>query len=722
MADHRHPRRKPTSLKLSTDSIPPLYSSPPRTNAAWDRFEREPPFVDRPPDYPESSEEADADESDQEDSIVHKRRQTSPQIYLSPFQPSPRKTRRHPYPYHPPSPSLTSPRSRLYARSSALQRAAASSDTYLDSLLARSVHALEISNTLLQSSLATKSSMTAVLSPESPADDSLEQSATGLSKRIMKSKDLQRNWIDDLEEIGNRVDSLFGEQTEAEGGPEPRGEQELRTPVETPTPDATSPISQSLPTSSALPPTLAERRRGHQSPPLTVITPTLDGQLNYSTHDRSHFVAPPPRALTVYIGSDDTNPDAIKLPPTLGLRSSPQLAHPHLFQSATSSPLPSPASSRRGSFNNEQSAELAPTVRAYDILVSYVTPQRGFSKVTRSLPFGLSTSPVRPVSVRQNQVSPTCSEGSNTSATPKTSRGRSLTPLRTIQLDSQSGSPVPSSKPLTTPIEELSSPNSSSESDTQTNFAVTSLRRIFMDDQALAIEREKQLSASRSCTCDLVSDKFEIFIWFDTVSTSASSSRVRPPPQLVSPTTLPEAGTSHATASVTRLLTKNKHSSSTRPSSPPRHSSLRPPSLRSPTLSPTKNSPGLSPSPSLLNVPSFFGGGSGGSNNGSGRSTPNRVSFAALPESYASSKPGGPDEQFNREKRRKRKKSGSRTPSDARSGSRSLDDDSDEGAGWGRWAGWLLSGSNVGTTGLRLDQEARVEERVARWGIRPSPI
>jgi len=92
------------------------------------------------------------------------------------------------------------------------------------------------------------------------------------------------------------------------------------------------------------------------------------------------------------------------------------------------------------------------------------------------------------------------------------------------------------------------------------------------------------------------------------------------------------------------------------------------------------------------------------------------VSFAALPESYANSKPGGPDKQFNKERRRKRKKSGSRTPSDV------LDTDSDEGGGSGWWAGWLLSGNNAGGTGLRFDHEARVEERVARWGIRPSPM
>lgn len=205
------------------------------------------------------------------------------------------------------------------------------------------------------------------------------------------------------------------------------------------------------------------------------------------------------------------------------------------------------------------------------------------------------------------------------------------------------------------------------------------------------------------------------------MSNSTTGSRIRPPPQLVAPPSLPEASTSHATASVTRLLTKSKHSSSTRPPSPPRQSSLRSPLLRSPTLSPTKISPGPSPSPSLLNIPSFFGGGSGGSSNGSGRSTPNRVSFAALPESYANSKPGGPDEQFNRKRIRKRRKSGSWTPSDSRSERRNLDNDSDEGGGWW-WAHWLLSGNNIGGTGLRLDQETRIEERVARWGVRPSPI
>ena len=722
MADHSHPRRKFTPFSLSTDSAPPqlpVYSSPPRTGASWSRLEL---FADNPPDYPESSDEADADESDQEASVHNiKRRQVSPQIYVSPYQSSPRKNRRPPHHHHSPSPSLPSHRPRNYARTSAFpQHAATNSDSYLDSLLARSVHALEISNSLLQTSLST-SSMTTALSTDSPAEQSLEESTTGLSERITKSKDSHKNWIDDLEEIGKRVDSLFGQQAETGDSLRPQNNgRHSRNSVKPPSLDATSPVSQSLPISSGLPQTLAERRRGNNSPLLTVATPISEGQLNYTAHNRSHFVAPPPRALTVYIGSDDTDPDAITLPPTLGHRSPPQPVHPHLFQSSSSPTPSSPVSPRRGSLSagsngqnvGTRTSEFPATARAYDILSSYATRQRGSNKITRSQSFGSNTSPIRPVNIKRTQASPTRSESLDMSTSPNTSRGRSLTPIKTIQLGSQLNSPVFYSKPLTPPIEELPSANSSSESETQTNFAVTSLRRIFMDDQALAIERERQLSTSRSRTCNPVSDKQWDSNWFDIVSNSTSASRTRAPPQLLAPPTLPEASTSHATASVSRLLTKNKHSSSTRTSSPPPQSSLRSPSRLSPTLT-----PGISPSPSILSIPNFFGAGSGGSNNGSGRSTPNRVSFAALPESYANSKPGGPDEQFNREKRRKRKK-----PLSAQSRSRSLENDSDDGNGWGWWANWLLAASNAESTALRLDQESRMEERVARWGMRPSPM
>ena len=499
MADYRHPaKRKPPSV-LPPPQLP-VYSSPPKPGSGWSRFE---PFVDNPPDYPESSEEADADESDQE-VPAYKRRHPSPQAYLSPFQSSPRKTRRPPHQFHSPSPSLTSYRPRHYAKTSTSHHAATNSDSYLDSLLARSVHALELSNTLLQSSLTTpKSPMTVLPFSDSPTDESPEESATGLlSKRITKSKELQRSWIADFEEIGKRVDSLFGEETETEELPrKPSIGRGSNASVQSPTRDAATLVSQSLPISSGLPPSLSTRQRGKSSS-LTVGAPTPEGQLTYSAHSRNHFVDPPPRALTVYIGSDDADASAIKLPPTLGIRS-PQLTHSHLFQSPAPSASTSPVLSMRASFSNGQNVgtrtpELS--LRAHDILSSYVTPQRGSDRITRSQPFGSNASPVRPINTKRTHVSPTRSEGSSVPASPKISRGRSLSSLKTIQLDPSSNSPSFTSKPLTPPIEELS--NSSSESDSQTNFAVTSLRKIYMDDQALAMERERQLSASRSGMCD----------------------------------------------------------------------------------------------------------------------------------------------------------------------------------------------------------------------------
>jgi len=254
--------------------------------------------------------------------------------------------------------------------------------------------------------------MTAAPSTDPPADESLEESASGLSKRIMKSRDLQRSWIDDLEEIGKRVDSLFGEQTETEDGPGPSNGQGSRIPVKSPIwSAAATPISQSLPTSSGLLQTLTERRRG-QSSSSAAVSPTSEGQLNYSAHDRSHFVAPPPRALTVYIGSDDTDLGAIRLPLHLASDRHPQLTHSRLFQSATSSTSTSPVLSIRTGFGNGQGAAdpfagvVVGHAPAHDILSSYVTPRRGPGKITRSRSFGSNTSPIKPMNTKRTQPSP----------------------------------------------------------------------------------------------------------------------------------------------------------------------------------------------------------------------------------------------------------------------------------------------------------------------------
>ncbi|KDQ08239.1 hypothetical protein BOTBODRAFT_38070 [Botryobasidium botryosum FD-172 SS1] len=67
------------------------------------------------------------------------------------------------------------------------RRSFSQSDSYLDTLLERSVKALEISNNLLQSSIATKSSISALLVEDSEVDRSLDERAKFLSHRIETS-------------------------------------------------------------------------------------------------------------------------------------------------------------------------------------------------------------------------------------------------------------------------------------------------------------------------------------------------------------------------------------------------------------------------------------------------------------------------------------------------------------------------------------------------------
>ncbi|KDN35693.1 hypothetical protein RSAG8_11372, partial [Rhizoctonia solani AG-8 WAC10335] len=74
-----------------------------------------------------------------------------------------------------------------------LRRKRSGSDSYLDSLLARSVHALELSNALLQSSMTTQSSLSALLSRE----DQLDTHAQFLANQI-HTYDSRSVWVDDM--------------------------------------------------------------------------------------------------------------------------------------------------------------------------------------------------------------------------------------------------------------------------------------------------------------------------------------------------------------------------------------------------------------------------------------------------------------------------------------------------------------------------------------------
>ncbi|KAB5593219.1 hypothetical protein CTheo_3301 [Ceratobasidium theobromae] len=153
-----------------------------------------------------------------------------------------------------------------------LRRKRSSSDShYLDSLLARSVHALELSNALLQSSMATQTSLSTLLSHDDYAiDRPLDSHARFLATQISAS-DSRRAWLDD---ITRQVDSLVGP---------PIG------------------LSQSLP----------DAQNGFLSGQNAPET----GRLQHGERPRS----PPPRCMTVY--ADHTQPpDSILIPSTNGHR------------------------------------------------------------------------------------------------------------------------------------------------------------------------------------------------------------------------------------------------------------------------------------------------------------------------------------------------------------------------------------------------------------------
>ncbi|KAI0722364.1 hypothetical protein C8T65DRAFT_564961 [Cerioporus squamosus] len=663
-----HHRKRLSALRLSSDttvSTLPVYTSPPG--------QRHPDLPeipsDQPPAYPDSAEEADedTDSSDAESSTAA---------------------------FHVPSPPPSLPvsprrarRSQASSRSShrRQQSIASASDPYLDSLLARSVHALEMSNALLQSSMSTQTSLSAVLADDSVADRHLEQHAQRLTSRIRSNRDTQEAWMDDLEEITRRVDGLVRGEDSSEGEQDSRAE---------------APVSQSLPTTSGFSERMqqrSQRRRASQDSRQHHPSQSTSN-LQLSAHDRSHFVAPAPRALTMYIDSSEAA-DAIALPSTLGIR-------------APSRPPPTPLLNQ-GAFAHTPSASeqgLAPAntsvehhSRAAEMLASYVMPRSSSvssSPPTSSLRRRSSSSSAKTVKRPRKSKSPppALRLDASCSSSPTIRRSRSNTPIH--------GSPAPRQpRPLTPPIEELSTSSASSESATlHVDRTVESLRQIL----------EKQRSASQS------SGKGK--------AKSLNSAPPLPRPSLLSPPIpAPVAGTSNATASISRLFTRPRHNISTRAPSPPKHSSMKNRSA-GPSTPVTPAMP--SPAPSLLSVPSLFGLGdrtrSGGSS--SGASTPKRISFAEPAESYSSTKPEGSSSKFRATKTRSKSKSGGERgrKSNAKGKGKGGDDDS-EGDKPGWWTSWLLGAAGV--EGAPIGR-ARSEERYAyasargvssggTWAMRP---
>ncbi|GJE87532.1 hypothetical protein PsYK624_036150 [Phanerochaete sordida] len=574
-------RKRISNLRLSSDSTVttlPAYTSPP-----WQRqvvLEDDP--SDLPPEYPDSAEEADED-TDTEDETA--------QILYAP---------------HTASAPLTSPprrARRLQPSSRSKSRRSSSNDPYLDSLLARSVHALEMSNVLLQSSMSTQATLNNVLSRNSQDEALLEAHARNLSARITKDS----TWSADLDQISQGVEGLF----EDEGQSSRRASEDSTT-------------SQSLPASSSLS-TVAERMsRSHRR------RPSLDlrnASLNLSAHDRNDLIAPPPRAITLYVDSSE-DPAQITLPHTLGLRSSSRPA---------ATPLPAEGSfaSRRPLLLHSVGSESdLPKRSAMDLLSSVRNPPKPISTAHTSS----TASPSSSFRTRRGSTSTSTSTCTRKPRQSPRAGPSSVPPTRSPSRDSANRSPSSTRRIWDTPpiIELPSASSSESSDDLHVERTVSYLRNILENHpDPAASEKQKQKEAAR--------------------------------PTFLKPTpVIPVADASTATASVSRLFTKARHTSSTRPPSPPRHSALKGRSGRS--APPTPTSPALSLSGSWLSVSDAIGIGS------SGRSTPNRVSFIEPPDA----KQGGKDKSSLRTRSRSRSRGKGR-------GRGSEGDSSDTPGGWWTW-------------------------------------
>jgi len=606
-------RKRHSASRLSSETVQtlPEYSSPPRWPNAVSSVLLEGEESDRPPDYPTATDEGDADtEDDQEISYFPQH------LVASSKRRSPSYIRRRKHAMAPPPPPV---------------------DPFLDTLLERSVHALELSNALLQSSISTQTSLSTLLSPvENEPDRTLEVRARNLSTRIRVNSGMHTTWMDHLDDISKGVDKLLEDDS--------------------PSADESA-VSRSLPTFAA--PELRHRRK----PSLLELSgsSSSNSQLQYSHPARDRLIAPPPRALTQFVESS-TDPELIILPSTLGLRSTPS-THPRDLRTHFSEHFLQITPSQSSGSISEPNRDNGPS--AYNLLSNLV--KRSNSSDASSRFFG---SPTR----RGSESTESTERGSAMSSpssgrTIRCDRMRSRTQVSPPQSRPETPRQLPT--PLQPPLETLPASSSESLSSVESSSCfrtMQSLRRI-LDNQP------------SSLSVNDISRKEQV------LRRAPSFFPVTPPPA-------PLSATSAATASISRLLTKGRHSLSTRPPSPPAHSSLK---IRS--VPPTPAS-----SPSTLSLVDLFGNGVAkaiGSATPSPAGTPKRISFAELPESYSRSRPG-PSKLREKKAKKKAKCIKNKT--------------SQESTGWFKtwFGGGLIAGPSTGRW-----QEERFEDRMTRGWARP---
>lgn len=203
-------------------------------------------------------------------------------------------------------------------------------DPYLDSLLARSVHALELSNALLQSTISTKSSLASVLHSEDVLDRSLARQQRNISTTLREGQQMHAAWMGEMREVVEDVEDLFDDAAR------PHSMQDEYSPRAATATTGSLPSTSSSPLSSLSPRRLSTRALLPEH--ARTASSSSGGGLRRGERPRS----PPPRALTQYVSvahskgttAETTAPeDAIYLPSTTGLRAA---AHVEEFDSPTS--------------------------------------------------------------------------------------------------------------------------------------------------------------------------------------------------------------------------------------------------------------------------------------------------------------------------------------------------------------------------------------------------
>ncbi|KAH7105591.1 hypothetical protein BKA62DRAFT_690243, partial [Auriculariales sp. MPI-PUGE-AT-0066] len=594
-------------------------------------------YSDKPPDYhqSQSADEADLDDSDQEqDRDYFTRAPTSP-FRKRQLAGTSRRT-------SPNQPTSSDP---------------------LDALLARSVHALEMSNVLLQSTMTTRSNLNASMAQDRLLDRNLELSAAVLNNRIRDTHDAQSGWMDDLHAVVRDVRDLY---------------------------DDPSALSRSLPSGSTGSPHLLHgrlrsepeprnhRRRSSQSH-ADDCRPHL--RLSSSPPRVGQYMSPPPRAMTQYVsvasehgdaGESTADPSSIFMPSTIGLQSSSHLSsfrsilpqrRPDVLhlQHANSSTPGFIQYGRHASFSDPASwsANNHRRSRPHPGSPRSVGPSRSSfasSSPSRRGHHSASDSQRLHRSERSHHrpaFSPPLRRARSQSGSDGSVRGRSRSRSQTPKTHSRNESsnihlhkPVmPAARTMTPPIEESPPEEQSSDSGPNVQRTLESLRKILGD----APRRERVNSLP-------VLQQRPSFLMPRTPNVTAT------------------AGTSTATATVSRLFTKGMHS--TRDTPPSR------PSLKLPN-----GSPRASPT---LSAPS------------SGRSTPRQVAFAQLPEPYSAE---GSRKGFDKSRSSK---------------SKSKQSDKDKESPPGFWS--LLFGAVVPPAGMHQPSarvEDRVEDRMSRSWARP---